>query len=172
MRINVSGLKRAVGETKHYELKEEIKQAEAADNELQIIEPIELTLDVTNGGTYLEAKGTIKTAVRLVCGRCLESFDYPLVTDFNEKYVAAEVFGDQDDQETDEECITFTGDYIDLKPEVMAGIQLAIPMRQVCRDDCRGLCAKCGINLNRDKCRCADEDIDPRMAVLQDLLKK
>ncbi len=170
MHINVAEIKKAVGESRQYHLKREPQHLKGLDDEIQFIAPLELILDVTNCGTHLEAKGTVKTVVKLTCGRCLEQFDYPLAADFNEKYVAKEAAGGTDQDLRD--CITFEGDHINLLPEVMAAIRLALPMRQVCRDDCQGLCAKCGTNLNHSKCDCADEDIDPRMAVLQDLLKK
>jgi uncharacterized protein len=47
---------------------------------------------------------------------------------------------------------------------------LALPMKPLCKDDCKGLCPLCGANWNRDTCTCKAEWVDPRLAVLKKLL--
>jgi len=48
---------------------------------------------------------------------------------------------------------------------------VSLPMKHLCSEDCKGICSKCGKNLNEGKCDCPDREIDPRLAVLADLLK-
>ena len=75
--------------------------------------------------------------------------------------------GSFDLQDTDEEV--FDGKTIDLDPIVREQVLLALPMGVVCREDCQGLCAQCGQNLNEKKCGCEQRVIDPRLAALKDI---
>ena len=65
--------------------------------------------------------------------------------------------------------IVFENNSLDLDELVGEEIQLFLPAKMLCKEDCRGLCQKCGKNLNYEKCECAKE-IDPRLAALSDLL--
>jgi uncharacterized protein len=60
---------------------------------------------------------------------------------------------------------------IDLAPLVRELSLLAVPIKVLCREDCQGLCQECGANLNLGDCGCAESEIDPRLAVLESLLK-
>lgn len=63
------------------------------------------------------------------------------------------------------------GEAIDLSELVRQLLVLNLPARSLCRPDCRGLCAQCGADLNHGECRCAREEIDPRLAPLRELLQ-
>ena len=71
----------------------------------------------------------------------------------------------------DEEIETFSGDSIDLTSSVIRNILAVLPMKVVCRDDCKGLCPVCGQNLNIKDCGCDTTYIDPRFESLRSLLK-
>ena len=62
--------------------------------------------------------------------------------------------------------------HLDLGPEVREDFLLSIPMHAVCRPDCKGLCPQCGANWNEGPCDCREEQIDPRLAVLAQLLNR
>ena len=51
-------------------------------------------------------------------------------------------------------------------------IYLELPLKPICREDCRGLCTKCGCNRNRVECGCVDESIDPRLLALKSILNR
>ena len=94
-------------------------------------------------------------SVTLECGRCLEPFQTPLHLDFDEEYVLPRdpVTGaappvDEDDFLIDEQR------HLDLSEAVRQYEQSALPIRPVCRPDCRGLCPTCGRNLNLETCAC------------------
>ena len=80
---------------------------------------------------------------------------------------AAAKAGSFDLEDADEEL--FNGKTIDLDPILREQVLLALPMRVVCREDCNGLCATCGQNLNEAKCGCEQRVVDPRLAVLKDI---
>ena len=79
----------------------------------------------------------------------------------------------QDDKDIEkEDAIEFSGDEIDISDVVRETILLAQPLNNICSPDCRGLCLKCGANLNDEECGCDRHIVDPRLAALQKLLNK
>ena len=71
-----------------------------------------------------------------------------------------------------EDDIEFSGDEIDISDVVRETILLAQPLNNICSPECRGLCLKCGANLNETDCNCDRHVMDPRLAALQDFFKK
>ncbi|MBF5046373.1 DUF177 domain-containing protein [Aggregicoccus sp. 17bor-14] len=138
-----------------------------------------------SGGVLLE--GSLDVSASIPCKRCLVDvkLDVPvrftlnlvpesLVRRDEEEGVEEHVRGGEgesegsfDLQDTDEEV--FDGKTIDLDPIVREQVLLALPMSVVCREDCQGLCAQCGQNLNEKKCGCEQRVIDPRLAALKDI---
>jgi uncharacterized protein len=78
-----------------------------------------------------------------------------------------EAVGSFELEDADEEV--FDGKTIDLDPIVREQVLLALPMNAVCREDCKGLCAQCGQNLNEKQCGCEQKVIDPRLAPLMNI---
>ncbi|WP_031515289.1 YceD family protein [Desulfofalx alkaliphila] len=172
MRVNVSDLKQATGHEKKYRLKKELSPLKSKDGTIEFTQPVTVLLKAVNAGAYFDLAGNISTEVNLTCGRCLEQYRYPVEAEFKEKYYSVEVERKLDADDDEDEHRAFTGDSIDIEPEVRNSIQLELPMRRVCHEHCKGLCSQCGTNLNEQQCHCTEDDIDPRMAVLQELLEK
>lgn len=105
--------------------------------------------------------------VTLPCARCLEPFDAPITVDFDEEYVL-----DQDPltgRPLPVEADDFRIDghrHLDLSEAVRQYEESALPIRPLCRADCRGLCPRCGSNLNLGPCGCAAADPDHRWSAL------
>jgi len=120
---------------------------------------------------YLE--GDIRTEAETDCSRCLEAAHLPISGSF--KYVLspaqaeAEHAEEQELNPDDLDIACYQDDLIDLDPLIIEQILLQIPMKILCREDCRGLCPHCGINLNQHSCRCHDEHMDSRLAILKKL---
>lgn len=107
----------------------------------------------------LEAEGTV------ACGRCLEPFTQSFAAPF-----AAVILRDAGHETDDAETLVLhqrRGE-IDLGDALREAVILALPQAQVCREDCRGLCVRCGANLNEGLCSCEDDDVDPRWDGLPD----
>lgn len=102
-----------------------------------------------------------------VCARCMDSLDR-MVHEHCEQCFIPE--GGEDDAE-DVDFVTYSGNFIDLTDVVIDGICTAIPVRDLCSEDCKGICPKCGINLNLGSCDCSQREIDPRLAGLAKLLE-
>lgn len=119
----------------------------------------------------VQVRAQIQTSVELQCDRCLAPVGVPV----NVEFVA--LFG-QDDEPSAEakelqgeelDFSVYEGDSIDLDEIVREQILLALPLRQLCRDDCKGLCMNCRADLNKLTCGCQHGEIDPRWAALKEL---
>ncbi|MBI2434415.1 MAG: DUF177 domain-containing protein [Candidatus Hydrogenedentes bacterium] len=138
------------------------------------------------GGDYL-FHGQVAGAFTHPCDRCLgparAEFDLDVYWTFQEEDAAAplEDTGEEEETEFDAEgsgslegVCTFAGDEIDLAPPLWEELALAVPSKYVCKPDCRGLCPRCGVNLNDTQCACArseaEQDVkDNAFAKLRDL---
>ena len=116
----------------------------------------EATLDSALGGIYVRATGRVP--YRSTCHRCLTEWEH------EETVGVSELIGEGTDYELD-------GDVLDLEPVLRDAVLGALPDSPMCRDDCRGLCAVCGADLNTDPCPGHDEEPDGPFAVLRDLLE-
>lgn len=118
---------------------------------------------IVNNAGALTLRGTLSAAMRCVCDRCAAEFDrevsYPL-----DIPLASEL---QDEESPD--YFLLEGDELDLEELLETVFILNMDTRFLCRDDCKGLCSRCGKNLNEGPCDCRTES-DPRLAVLEQLL--
>lgn len=117
----------------------------------------------TAGGIYL--KGTLYTEMQVACARCTELFTLPVEIDLDDHYYTPDL------APPDEYIIDARG-ILDLGPLLRELAVTAVPMQAVCLEACRGLCVECGQNLNEGDCACEVDNIDPRMAVLKQLLDR
>jgi uncharacterized protein len=122
---------------------------------------IRLTLS-TDG---LLAEGQLDTALDSECVRCLASFPLSLTVQLDDLTFALPRASPQDYLYR----ISENG-WIDADQALSEQILLNIPLRPLCRPDCRGLCSQCGQNLNTGTCDCQEQAGDPRLAALRDLL--
>ncbi len=123
--------------------------------------------------------GEMDAAIEMSCGRCLE----PLAVEVHEALdllylpqsanVGPGGGGDEERELTDDDMSVgfYRDDRIDINKMVWEQIYLALPMKPLCKEDCRGLCSQCGANLNLSKCDCEKDLVDPRLATLKTLLK-
>jgi len=128
-----------------------------------ITQPVLAEGRVTNHAGALTLEGTARSVLDLTCDRCGKEFT-------REKVVALDclVACELEDDENDD-IILLEGTELDLDETVTTAYVLAMDTKNLCSDDCKGLCAKCGANLNVETCRCKPE-VDPRLAALAQLL--
>ena len=107
----------------------------------------------------------IKCKLELICSRCLETFIYPIDSDIEERYT-----NDSDFQDEDGEVTFVKDDVLDITEIVESSIISTLPIKRLCKEDCKGLCQSCGANLNKETCSCNNENIDPRLEGLRALL--
>lgn len=166
--IDISSLKRSPGEVKKLNMAVDMPPVLTEVEQIGFDGPVKLDLVLTNVNDTISVEGKVKANLRLACGSCLDSFTMPVEAEVSEVYYNEA----QVEITPGEEWIPYTGDMLDLTPEVLKSIMVELPMRLVCRDDCKGLCPGCGKNRNLEQCQCAGEVVDPRLEVLKQLLEK
>ncbi len=124
-----------------------------------------VTTIVSEDGVMIRGRLTAET--ELECTRCLDVFPHQLEISFAEMYVFSR---SQDEVNELEERRLPPDGYIDLEPLFREYALLDIPIKHICSPECKGLCPVCGGNLNKEDCGHRQEKIDPRMAVLKQLL--
>ena len=100
-----------------------------------------------------------------ICDRCADEFSRDYSLDIS-RVVVSHLENEEDDEDY---IIADSDNKLNLDDFVYQEIQLFLPQKMLCNDDCKGLCPKCGMNLNKGKCDCKS-DVDPRMAALLELL--
>lgn len=127
----------------------------------------------------VHVRGRLRATLELECGRCLEVFALPLDQELELFYLPHRP-DDQDESEdevelSDRDMVVayYQGERLDLGDVLREQLFLAVPLRPLCREECRGLCAACGANHNLTTCTCTPETpADPRLAVLGRLIQK
>jgi uncharacterized protein len=108
----------------------------------------------------VHVRGRLSARLGLQCGRCLEAFVLPVEQDLDLFYLrrGAEHEGEEEDEvelaDRDMVIAYHDGDELDLGEMVREQFFLAVPLKRLCREECRGLCPTCGANRNDDRCEC------------------
>ncbi len=135
---------------------------------VRLEEGSELTFDLyRDGDTWiLRVHGSVEAET--CCHRCLATACIALSVDFQALVLPA---GERAPGEQGEDILERSqdGKTVDVAPRVREDLILALPTKVLCSSDCRGLCARCGTDLNRETCDCPTEEVDPRLAELQKL---
>lgn len=119
--------------------------------------------------------GGYRTRVEVSCARCLEPVARDLAGDFDLLYRPLGVDAGPHQRsvhEGDTEIGYYQGEGIELQDILREQVLLAVPIKAVCREDCKGLCPHCGKNLNVESCQCEEERSDPRWNALKDIKDK
>lgn len=129
-------------------------------------------LKLSNTDFGISVRGTLWVPLEMECGRCLGIFDDHLEIEVNEVCALRQV----DDPEAytedeDESCQIpiLSDDELDLTELVRQLITMNLPLRPLCREECPGLCLRCGKDLNEGPCDCGEPEPDPRWSALKDL---
>jgi uncharacterized protein len=115
----------------------------------------EASLHLDRTGEMVAVRGQIRSAARLECVRCLRSFDLPVATDLTVVANRAGGRGRPDADLEGDDMKFHDGRQLDLRGEAREALLLELPITPHCRDDCRGLCPRCGADLNEGPCGCA-----------------
>ena len=164
MKIRISQLSRGVHEY-HFSSDPATIGLEPAFRKSVLVEAV---LEKTTRQLYLKAD--IHTTGHFQCDRCVEEFDYELSTKLNMFYVFDAL--ETGKHHVDEvQVISPDTVHLDLTDDVRQTVTLAVPLKLLCRDECRGLCPHCGTNWNNYVCECKDEISDQRLTDLEKFLK-
>jgi uncharacterized protein len=140
----------------------------------RIVAPVVLDFDVHKDKERFRLVGTARTELELTCSRCLEPYRLAVDASLDQRFLPASEMATQHEREVREEDFDisyYRDEQIDLNELLREQFYLALPMKPLCADACRGLCPHCGTNLNTGTCTCAGEWEDPRLAPLKGLVR-
>ena len=166
MMINIAELGAALGKAQAFSFVSSAPELDVIQEEYSFQGPVTAEGTVTNVGRSFRIEGVITCEKEFVCDRCLGHFTE------KQEHRFSEDFRREGDDEEQDSVNYFSGDAIDIAELVRDTILAAQPLNNICRPDCRGLCPKCGANLNEKDCGCDRFVADPRLAALQQLLNK
>ena len=129
-------------------------------------------LTLTNTGAAIAAQGQLRACVVMDCSRCLKAHEVELKIAVNELCSLTQIDEPPMDQVGEDAAPIpiLEENVVDLSELVRQLLTLNAPDRSLCRPDCCGLCPVCGKDFNEGSCSCADDDIDPRLAGLRDIV--
>lgn len=173
MRIDVSRLRREKEGEELHDLKPELPPVEHLGKRVAFDRPAEVHVVLRRTPRGIAAHVEADLAGRLACDRCLTPFAWPVHLAYDEEYrTREEAAGDGGDEDGEVRRVTYEGNTIDLAEGLAQNVILAMPMKQTCREDCRGFCPRCGKNLNEGDCDCREERVDPRLDSLRAVLDR
>ena len=127
--------------------------------------PFALSGEIKNisGNLYLDLDANVSFTTQ--CARCLDSVSV------QHSFHISEIFSKTEQVDSEDEVTVLTSGNIDLVEVTELAFIGSLPINYLCSEDCKGFCPSCGINLNCESCSCADDNIDPRLAVLKQFIK-
>ena len=171
MLINLTELFTLEGKEKNYTLKLEMKvyHGPAGDYEVAQADPVFLRI-MNLGGKKLEIEGKAKLTLVIPCDRCLDPVPVKLEFDIVRTVDLSETEEERIDEFDEQPYVS--GYNLDVDQLVCDELILNLPMKVLCSESCKGICSRCGTNLNHETCDCDIRSADPRMAVIQDIFKQ
>ena len=162
MRIDVSEILKLDGASLDIEYDGPVEDEEinSIADDLISFGPVSFKGKMVNVGGVLKLEGSLKADYTAVCYRCRRKTERHMKLGIKEDFINAS-------ENPDDEAYTYEGKYIDLSRVLKDNIILNLPMKQVCKPECKGLCPKCGTDLNEKECDCREDYINPHMEVLK-----
>lgn len=171
MLIQLSRILSQDGKREQFEIPIEMDRFSCRVGDFAIVrkDPMQLTIANT-GRRVLRIEGEAKLVISIPCARCLE----PVNTEFDisiDREVDMKLSEEERLEELDE-CGYISGTELDAEQLLYNEILINWPIRVLCKDDCKGICSRCGANLNFQTCDCDTTVPDPRMAAIRDIFSK
>ena len=139
--------------------------------DVRFTEPVRVAGTITNTAGYIRMVLTLSVDYIAPCARCLEDVSGSFSFDVERTVVTPKMTEGLTEDRIDELVIVEDG-FLDIDELLLEVLELSFPFRFLCREDCKGLCVRCGKNLNHGDCGCETKDIDPRLEPLRRLLEK
>lgn len=172
MRVSVDKITETPKEISFAEGVEELnriyREGEARD--FRFPSSLDVNLVYYRSGQELFFSGSFGGTIEGYCSRCLKIYSFPLEKRFDFVLTPKPLATKGKELNREEMGLSFYGaEEIDLSPFIREQVLLALPMRPLCGDNCRGLCVGCGADLNEEPCLCPSLPGDPRMALFRGL---
>ena len=133
--------------------------------------PLHVEGTITNTSGYIRMLLSLSVSYTASCARCLEDVSGSFSFDVERTVVTPKMAEGLSEDRIDELVVVEDG-FLSLDELLTECLELSLPFRFLCRDDCKGLCQRCGKNLNDGPCDCEEKEIDPRLEPLRRLLEE
>ncbi len=151
------------------------RPTEEADGVVELAGPLMLEADLQRAGSRILLKGHLQGDVRIRCDRCLDTFERHVDTRFQTFFPLPKEGHTDEEVELEEEDldVAFTqGEELDVLELIREQVLLEQPMKRLCSEACKGLCPRCGKNLNEEPCGCPARSGHPAFQKLEALKSK
>ena len=155
-----------LGENERIALHTEVDMGSGSYGETGFVPPVEADITVRNRAGLVEFEADVSFTYRFECDRCAKAADRSYAYKF--RHIIVEQLSD----ESGDDHIEAPDYKLDTVSLLRDDILLELPSKFLCKESCKGLCPKCGKNLNEGKCSCSEKETDPRLAVLKQLLSE
>ncbi len=133
--------------------------------------PMKVTGKITNTAGYMLMQISLSLDYSASCARCLSEVNGTFTLDLEKTVATREQLSDVDEYRLDDYAIIDDG-FLDMDEQLYLQLEMEFPIRFLCSEDCKGLCQRCGKNLNEGTCDCETKEFDPRLAPLKALLER
>lgn len=148
MTFQIDGLLKETGDQTEIEMTG-LPEDEEYPLDCRFHEPVKLRATATKLGDGIALKGTLQACLDVQCSRCLKDMVYPLETEIDAVF----------QKENSEDGYLYEGDILPLDKMLLDAISFEIPVQYLCKKDCKGLCPRCGADLNTQTCGCSAEEV-------------
>lgn len=160
--INISDLISKKVSKKEFDIVLDLKELCDSYETYKVLEPFKVNITLKGIEDEIFLDGNVEGSIQLTCSRCLQHFSYNIQLELHEKLT-------NNPENKDDELIFINNDKLNLTEIVESNVIMSLPIQRLCKEDCKGLCAYCGCDLNFVNCNCQNFDIDLRLAKLKDL---
>jgi len=142
---------------------------------IKLTSPVKGHLSITKTGSEILVHGEITANAELECSRCLKHYTSEINAPVTVVYHPADELkaeGKHEVREDELETGFYSGDELEMKELLEEQLLLNVSMKPLCSESCKGICPKCGTDLNVNKCSCNLDKTDSRLEVLKELLRR
>jgi len=162
MKVQISDIISGKDRNKKIDYKFQIPQFDFEGDKIKSSGSCEVVGMISSDSDILILNAEIKVDLEMICSRCLDTFIYPIDIDIEERFTT-------NSKSLEDEAIIVFDDVLDITQIVETSIISTLPIKRVCKENCKGLCQECGCNLNSNTCSCNKEDVDIRFESLRGL---
>ena len=167
MIIDLSSIIKDYGGTMPLNIKVCLENTDFLGEEFKFPQGLDVNGKITNNTKSLQLEASVTGNIKVLCARCRKEILESISFDISEVLVREE----EAENQIDEDVIVYQGHTVDVEDIVMNNFFMNVSGKFLCSDDCKGLCPKCGQDLNEKLCNCKDDEIDPRWQGLAEIMK-
>ncbi len=159
----------------HVPIRDDRQELEYGGIKFRLAKPFSGFMNIKKAsGRRVIIEGSVGVTLILTCSRCLEEFEFDIAESFRDEFFPIETlnYTEKELSKKDLDTLFYVRDEIDLSLVYLEKAYLSIPMKPLCRAECKGICPICGKNLNEGSCSCVTKRVDPRWAALLEIKEK